>query len=133
MRIALRLLLTAAVTYFLLPITPWWSAACAGFGVGLLLSERRRKHIFETRRQWPAFSFWAGFVAVAIVWGGVAFMQDLANESLLSNRIVQLVAGTSSPIEFGQYYLIVFTALIGGLVGGLSTLTGNLLGEAIRS
>lgn len=133
MRIALRLLLIAAATYLLMPITPWWSAACVGFGVGLVLSERRRKHIFETRRQFPPFSFWAGFVAVAAAWGLMAFFQDLANQSLLSNRMVQLVASTSAPIEFGQYYLIAVTSLIGGLIGGLSTLTGNSLGEAIRS
>jgi len=133
MRIALRLLLVALGAYLVQRFAPWWSVAIVGFCVGLLLSERRRKRIFETRRVLPAFSFLAGFLAVGVVWGLLAFLADTANASLLSAKIAQLVVNGDAPPAYGNYYLLAATALIGGLVGGFATMTGNLLGEAIKS
>ena len=57
-----------------------------------------------------------GFVGVFLLWGIAAFQIDLGNESILSSRIGEI---------FGAN-MIVVTALIGGLLGGMGALTGTL-------
>lgn len=62
-------------------------------------------------------SFLAGFIAVGLVWVGLAFYIDNATQSILTEKVSQLF-----PIN-----IFVLTGLIGGLLGGFASMTGSLL------
>ena len=62
-------------------------------------------------------SFLSGFIAIGVLWLGLALYVDNATHSILTEKISQLF-----PLN-----LFVLTTLIGGLVGGFASMTGALL------
>ena len=62
-------------------------------------------------------SFCAGFLGVGILWLGMAMFIDVTTQSILTEKINRIL-----PLN-----VFVLTTLIGGLVGGLASLTGSLL------
>ena len=72
---------------------------------------------------WTGYSggrnFALGFLAGALVWGSYAIWLDVANEGLLSGRIGELFAG------IGSAGVLAVTVLLGGLLGGMGSLTGG--------
>jgi hypothetical protein len=64
-------------------------------------------------------SFWSGFAAVFIGWVTLALYKSIPNENLLASRVIQLF-----PLPHNWLYLLLFTGLIGGSVGGLSAYSG---------
>lgn len=89
---------------------PWWSLAPVAFLLSWLLAL-------------PPFRSWlAGFLGVFLAWGCYALLRDQANHQILSSRISLLILHRDSPS-----LLVGITALIGGLVGGLSAWTAALL------
>lgn len=99
--------------YIIQFVTPWWGVALATMLVTFLLN----------KNYWV--SFIVGFFAVFLLWGGFALIKDLANESLLSAQVGDLLQGLPS------IALIVLTGIIGGLLGGLSGLVGHSARELI--
>ncbi len=65
-------------------------------------------------------SFVAGFFAIGLLWFGLAWQLDSANQSLLSAKVIQIL-GLGSSLQ-----LVLLTGVLGGLVGGFSSLTGSL-------
>lgn len=130
MKFLLRFILIAALAYLAQSFLPWWSAAVVAFAVGLLLSDSRKRRVFA-RKSPPARAFLAGFLALFLLWGGMAFFLDLQNDSLLSSKIAQLFSIEQGLLS-SSHTLVLVSALIGGAVGGFSAMTGNLLGEAIK-
>lgn len=97
------------MTAFLLNLfLPWWSIAIPGLLFGF------------THRKKALASFGWGFLALFILWGGQALYIHLSNDGLLSGRIAEML-GVGSP-----YLIILITAIIGGLVSGVATMTGAL-------
>ena len=89
---------------------PWWSIAVIAFGVTLLIPQK------------IAIGFLSGFLGIFLLWALVATWIDISNESILSNKISQLLKlGGSS------FLLIVVTAFVGGLVGGFAGMAGSSL------
>ena len=133
MRFILRFILVGVASYIATLYFPWWSVAIVGFLVGLILSQKvNSKRRSFTKPRPPARAFLAGFLALFILWGGMAYIMDSANESILSEKISQLILSTKEPPIPGPYIMLLITAIIGGFIGGFSTMTGNLLGEAMR-
>ncbi|MEM6767060.1 MAG: hypothetical protein AAF655_19135 [Bacteroidota bacterium] len=130
MRFIIQLILIAVLAYFASQYFPWWATAIVGFGVGFLMSREKKKRLFA-RKPKPSFSFGAGFLAVALLWGLMAWWIDSQNASHLSGKIAELILQQSS--ETAPLQMVGISALVGGLIGGFSTMTGNLLGEAIKS
>jgi ABC-type Mn2+/Zn2+ transport system permease subunit len=62
-------------------------------------------------------SFAAGFIGVALLWIGMAFYIDALSDSILTEKINNLL-----PIN-----AFVVTLIVGGLVGGFASLTGSLI------
>lgn len=62
-------------------------------------------------------SFLSGFIAIGLLWLGLALYVDNATHSILTEKISQLF-----PLD-----LFVLTSLVGGLVGGFASMTGSLL------
>ena len=89
---------------------PWWSIALAAFLVGLLIPQK------------PFMSYLAAFLGVFLLWEFLAWWIDYKNNSILSQKIAQLMQiGGSTGL------LILLTSLVGALVAGFAALTGCYL------
>ncbi|HEY4323576.1 MAG TPA: hypothetical protein VGN20_06305 [Mucilaginibacter sp.] len=103
------LILSFASGYFL----PWWVVAIAAFLAAFFIG--------KTSGQ----SFWSGFGAVFIVWTVLALFKSIPNDHILVKRIATM-------FQLPNWIFILFvTALIGGIVGGMSALSGVLLKRAL--
>lgn len=89
---------------------PWWAFAFAAALVTVLIPLR------------PGWAFVAGFIALFLLWGAMAFAQDNANAGILSSKVASIL-----PLGGSSMLLILVTALIGALIGGAAALTGSLL------
>ena len=89
---------------------PWWGIALAAGIVGLIVPQR------------PSSAFFSGFLAIFLLWGLLAWSIDYPNESILSRKIATIL-----PLGGSTFLLILATALIGALVGGLAALSGSYL------
>src|ERR1700712_1535428 len=106
------LILSFASGYFL----PWWVVAIAAFLAALFIGKT------------SAQSFWSGFGGVFIVWTVLALFKSIPNDHILAKRVIQLF-----PLPHHWILLLLITALVGGLVGGMSALSGVLLKKAFKS
>src|SRR6476469_10856116 len=109
MRLLVSILLIALFAFIAGLFLPWWSIALVAFLVGLFIPLRL------------GTAFLAGFLAIFLLWSGVALWLDLRYEQLLSQKIDALMHVPSSLL------LVLITALIGGLVGGFAALSGRSL------
>jgi len=89
---------------------PWWSIAIVAFVISALIPQK------------PVEAFFAGFLALFLLWGGLCFFISTNNDHILANRISLLIFKTQS-----AFILILVTALIGALVGGFASLTGSFI------
>ncbi|MCA6073440.1 hypothetical protein [Fulvivirga sedimenti] len=110
MRNILKVLLIAALAWGLSFILPFWGAALAGFIGSMVI------------RTSNVASFFTGFIAIFLLWGITAFLIDLETQSIMTDRI-------SGIFSLSPPFLILITALIGGITGGL----GSLVGCTLRS
>lgn len=110
MKFWLSVLLIAALSFAACLFLPWWVIAIAGFVVALVIPQR------------PWRSFLAGFLALFLLWAGLSFIISSGNDHLLAHKISLLFIKTDNPI-----LLILLTGFIGGLVGGLGSLTGSFV------
>lgn len=113
MKFFVALLLTAALTFAAGMKLPWWSMAIASFLVAALVHQKAGK------------AFLAGFLAIFILWGLLAFRIDMANQGILSKKIAELL-----PLQGNRYLLILVTGVVGGLVAGLAALSGSFLRQS---
>jgi hypothetical protein len=96
-------------------ILPWWSISIAGIIPAFLIPQKRY------------FSFLSAFLAVFIFWGALAAYISLQNDHILAHRISILVLKKDDP-----FLLILVTALIGGVVSGISAVTSRSLSILVR-
>jgi uncharacterized membrane protein YhaH (DUF805 family) len=94
-------------------ILPWWAAAVIVFLAALFIGKTSGK------------AFWSGFGAIFILWVILALMKSIPNDNILASRAVQLF-----PLPHQWMLLLLVTALIGGLVGGMAALSGVLIKRA---
>jgi hypothetical protein len=109
MKLLLSTLLTILLSYLSGAFLPWWTFVPVTMIIFAFIPLK------------PGMAFLSGFIALLILWGGLASMMDASNHHILSQKIAQLF------LKNNQYaFLIFFTAVIGALLGGLSALTGSL-------
>jgi len=108
MKFVSSILLTALLSFVAGLYLPWWSVALASFTVGILVP------------MVPWKSFLAGFIGVFLLWGLLAAWIDSKNNHILSEKIAQIF-----PLGGSYFLLILVTAFIGALVGGVAGLTGS--------
>jgi len=102
-------LLFALLAWLLSLILPWWSLTIPGILLGIFLG----------KTGWRSFGY--GFLGIGGWWLIQSLYIHLANDGLLTTRIADLFSLPSA------WLVILITVLIGGLIGGFSTLTGYLL------
>jgi hypothetical protein len=103
------LVLSLISSYFL----PWWAAAVIAFLAALFIGKTSGK------------TFWSGFGAIFVSWIILALMKSIPNNNILASRVIQLF-----PLPHQWILLLLITALIGGLVGGMAALSGVLTKKA---
>lgn len=89
---------------------PWWTIAVAAFLVSALIPQR------------PLIAFLAGFLALFLLWGGMALGIDIANDHILSTRVAGVL-----PLQGSSTLLLLITAFAGALTGGGGSLTAAFL------
>ena len=107
----LILILSFAGGFFL----PWWIVAIAAFLSALSIGRT------------PGRSFLSGFAAVFIVWTVLALFKSIPNDNMLAGRVVQLF-----PIPHNWVLLLLITAVVGGIIGGMAALSGVLMKKAFE-
>jgi len=105
-QIVLIMLLSALAQFVL----PWWSIAIVAFGVCFWRSTRGGQ------------AFLSGFLGIAAVWLLYALLIHLRTEGVFTGRMGLLLFKSESAA-----LPLLVTVILGGLVGGLSGLTGFLI------
>ncbi len=90
--------------------TPWWSIAIVAFVVLLLQPQK------------PFYAFLSGFLGIFLMWAIAAAFINVANGSILANRVGELLGIGAYPI-----LLITIGSLVGGFVGGFAALSASYL------
>ena len=110
MKFLSALLLTALLSIAACLYLPWWTIAIVAFIVAAAIPLK------------PFISFIAGFTALFLAWGALAWFISSNNEHLLAHKVSLLIIKSDSP-----YLLILMTALIGALVAGFAALSGSYI------
>jgi hypothetical protein len=111
MRLFLVIFILCAVAQFFLP---WWIITPLCFAAAFLVPRPAGK------------AFLAGFNGVGIGWFILAAWLNVKNEGLLAHRVAQLL-----PLGGNAWALVVLTAVLSGLVGGLAALAGTWARQAL--
>ena len=107
MKFIVSVLLIALLSLAFCLYLPWWTIAIVAFTVTSLIPQN------------PVRAFLAGFLALFLLWGTLAWTISSNNEHLLAKKVAMILKMGSPAI------LIVATALIGALVAGLAALAGS--------
>lgn len=109
-------ILLSAIACFAIGIygaLPWWSFVVTNFIIALAIPQK------------PLVSFLTGALGVGAIWAGLATGIDMANNHLLSFKVAQIL-----PLNGSYVLLIVITAFIGFILGGMASLTAAYLRKA---
>jgi hypothetical protein len=110
MKFIASILLILVLSFLTCLYFPWWSIAIGAFIVSVIIPQK------------PGSAFLCGFIALFLLWGGLAYWISANNDHVLAHRVSLLILKNDSPL-----LLIVVTALIGAVVGGLAALTGSFI------
>jgi hypothetical protein len=113
MRFLISIILTALLSFFSGLWFPWWGIAIVAFAVATAIPQSSSK------------AFVSGFLALFILWGGLAWCINIQNQGILSRKIALIL-----PLSGSSFLLILVTALLGALVAGSAALSGSLLRQA---
>ncbi len=110
MKTLFNILLIAGLSYLAHLFIPiWWIFAIVAFLISFAFADNA----------WKAFL--AGFLGISLLWLILTGMNSFNNDFVLTNKITEMLKLPQSSL------LIILTALIGGLVGGFSSMTGYFL------
>ncbi|TDH28024.1 hypothetical protein EXU57_06055 [Segetibacter sp. 3557_3] len=115
MKFTAALILTMLLAFAMCLFLPWWTIALAAMIVAVCIY------------QWPLRAFFAGFLALFLLWGMQSFFIDQQNGHLLASKVAQIL-----PLGGSPFALVLVTAFVGALVAGMGALTGSLLRRAIE-
>jgi len=110
MKFALSIALTSLLAFAGSLWLPWWWIAFAGFISGVMIAQS------------PGKAFLGGFTGIFLLWSLLAWWIDIQNKGILSHKIALIF-----PLSGNSFLLILVTAIVGGLVSGLGSVTGSLL------
>lgn len=105
----MKWILVAVMALILQLFLPWWSITIAACIYGFLFVQK------------PAKSFLEGFLGIFLFWGTTTIIISYVNNGILAGRLAELFS-----LPHG-ILVILITALIGGLAGGVFATTGTLL------
>ena len=110
MKILVAIILTALLSFVGGLYLPWWNIALAAFISVLLIPLAGGR------------AFLAGFAGVFLLWFLLAWWIDIKNQHILSRKIAEIF-----PLGGSSFAIILVTAFIGALVGGLAATSASFL------
>ena len=110
MKLLVAIILTVLLSFVSGLYLPWWSIAIAAFISVLLIPLGSGK------------AFLAGFLGVFLLWFVLALWIDVKNQHILSKKIAEIF-----PLGGSSIAIVLVTAFIGALVGGLAALSASYL------
>jgi len=112
MKFITTLLLAALMAYAIgiYSALPWWSFAITNLIVAIAIPQK------------PLISFVSGALAVGLLWACLSMIIDQSNHHILATKVASIL-----PMKGSYVLLILVTSIVGGLVGGLASLTGSFL------
>jgi len=103
-------ILSFICSYFL----PWWFVAVIAFATAYFIGKK------------PGRTFLAGFTGVFLAWIILTLLKSVPNDNVLAGRVAKL-------FQLPNWILLLLvTALIGGLVGGMAALSGSLVRRSFK-
>ena len=108
-------ILLALSAWLLSLMLPWWSLAAPALILGAWLGTS------------GSASFGYGFLGIGTLWLIQTLTIHIYNDGILTGRIAELFSLPSA------WLVILITVIIGGVAGGLSTLTGYLGRKALAN
>ena len=109
-KVLIILILSSIFTIFL----PWYVPFIICFLFVLILSNR------------PGNNFLAGLLGIGLFWFIYALLLDIRNDHILSNKVALLFSESLHTNITGSVLLLV-TAFLGALLGGLSAMFGAMI------
>ncbi len=116
MKFIISLILTALLSFAACLYFPWWSITIASFIVAALIPQK------------PLKAFFAAFIALLLLWGGLSFLISNNNDHLLAHKMSLIILKVDNP-----YLLMLATSVIGATVAGFAALSGSYLRKNNKS
>ncbi len=110
MKFGISIALTVIVSFAAGLYLPFWSAGLVAFLVSVFIYQK------------PGMAYLMGFTSIFFLWGALVLWIDAQNDSILSQRMASLF-----PLGGSSALIILITAVVGAIVGGLSALSGSFL------
>ena len=110
MKFGVSMLLTVIVSFAAGLYLPFWSVGLVAFLVSVFIYQK------------PGMAYLMGFSSIFLLWGALVWWIDAQNDSILSQRMASLF-----PLGGSSALIILITAIVGAIVGGLSALSGSFL------
>ena len=110
MKFGISIALTVIVSFAAGLYLPFWSAGLVAFLVSVFIYPK------------PGMAYLMGFTRIFFLWGALVLWIDAQNDSILSQRMASLF-----PLGGSSALIILITAVVGAIVGGLSALSGSFL------
>lgn len=106
MKFIIRTIIIALAAHFCLLYFPWWTLALCCFLAALLIKGSNTS------------AFFSGFLGIGILWFIQAYNIHYSTDGILSDKVAEIFSLS------GGFLLAVVSAVVGGLVGGFSALSG---------
>ena len=112
MKFIISILLSGLLTYAvgIYGDLPWWSFVITNLLIAVAIPQK------------PLMAFAAGAIGVGLLWAALALSIDMANNHILSTKVATIL-----PLNGSYSSLIIVTALLGAILGGLASLTGSFV------
>lgn len=107
MKLIIRIILIAIVGFFASSMIGWWVLIPVAFLISFFLYGNNFA------------SFLSGFLGGGLLWMGYAWKIDTETNQIMSNQMASILT-LSDPI-----FLVLITGVIGALIGGFGSLSGN--------
>lgn len=113
MEFIIRIIIIAGLSYAAELLLPWWSVVIVAFIIGFIWKSS------------SANAFLSGILGVGLLWFGAALFFSTSINSPLPTHVAALFNLGSSIL------LAAATGLVGGIAGGMASLSGNYLNKLI--
>lgn len=104
------------ITLILQLFLPWWIIGVTAFAIAGLQAKSGKE------------AFKCGFTAIFLLWFMMSLWKSIPNDNLLANRVGQMLM--LPDWSFNWIFVLLITAIIGGLSAGFAALSGFFAREA---
>jgi energy-coupling factor transporter transmembrane protein EcfT len=99
-------LIIIIASFLLQMVLPWWIVIVISFATCGIVGKTGK------------ISFWQPFLAISLLWIGMALFKSLPNNNILATRVAEMLGVNQWPI------VLAVTGILGGLVAGISGFCG---------